>query len=314
VISADDGGDPSTALTLVKKMVQENHILALLDPFLLLDFDSITKYAASVHVPIIGGDVFSRAWCSNGGVFPETAALAAEINASNKYLVQQKKTKLGVIACVELAVLCQPASDAIKSNAQSAGASVVYSTSASLTSPSFSSICINAKNAGVTALWSLLDGASDIRLARDCAAQGFHPRYVILAIDGTPDLPKASDLQGSVMTAATFPQMLTNGAAFAAYHSAMHQFAPNIALTAASSQAWTAGALAVAAAAKLSANQPTSAQFFEGLWSINQNNLGGLSVPLTFNRGGHATVGSCAFVLGIQGQKYVAPQGATLTC
>ena len=50
--------------------------------------------------------------------------------------------------------------------------------------------------------------------------------------------------------------------------------------------------LAVAADQDLRAT-PTSAQFLQGLWSIKNNNLGGLAPPLTFTQNADATPSNC---------------------
>ena len=101
VISENDNGDPSTALTIAKQMVEQDHILAFFDPFLLFDFDPITAYAASVNIPIVGGDGLNPAWSSTPIAFPATASLGAITNAGNEYAAKGGAKKIGVLYCVE---------------------------------------------------------------------------------------------------------------------------------------------------------------------------------------------------------------------
>ena len=71
--------------------------------------------------------------------------------------------------------------------------------------------------------------------------------------------------------------------------------------------------LAVAAAKDLTAT-PTAAQFFQGLWSIKGNNLGGLAPPLTFNQNAPATPSNCFFLMTLQNGQFVDLQNGNTTC
>ena len=55
-------------------------------------------------------------------------------------------------------------------------------------------------------------------------------------------------------------------------------------------------------------------EFFQGLWSIKNNNLGGLAPPLTFNQGGNATPSNCFFLMTLQNGQFVDLQNGNTTC
>jgi branched-chain amino acid transport system substrate-binding protein len=71
--------------------------------------------------------------------------------------------------------------------------------------------------------------------------------------------------------------------------------------------------LAVAAAKDLTST-PSSAQFFQGLWSIKANNLGGLAPPLTFNQNAAATPSNCFFLMTLQNGQFVDLQNGNAQC
>jgi branched-chain amino acid transport system substrate-binding protein len=71
--------------------------------------------------------------------------------------------------------------------------------------------------------------------------------------------------------------------------------------------------LAVAAAKDLNAS-PTSAELLQGLWSIKNNNLGGLAPPLTFNQNAPATPSPCFFLMTIQNGQFVDLNNGNTQC
>ena len=127
--------------------------------------------------------------------------------------------------------------------------------------------------------------------------------------------PQAPGLENAIIPAGTFPSQVSDSPATQNYHTAVNEYAPNLAagLDGPTSNVWTSGALMVAASKYLTAT-PTTAEIFEGLYAIRDNNLGGLTVPLTFHKGGLPTVGSCAFISGTHDGKYTAPNGGALVC
>ncbi len=97
------------------------------------------------------------------------------------------------------------------------------------------------------------------------------------------------------------------------YQQAMKTYAPTLQGSASSAAEWTAGMLAVAADKFLTAN-PTSAEFFQGLWSIKNDTLGGLAPPLTFNQGAPATPSPCYFLMTIKNGQFVDANNGTYQC
>ena len=80
-----------------------------------------------------------------------------------------------------------------------------------------------------------------------------------------------------------FPWTDSDTPAQAAYQLAMKTYAPGLAGSASTAAEWASGMLATAADQFLG-SAPTSAQFLQGLWSIKNNDLGGLAPPLDLHR------------------------------
>jgi branched-chain amino acid transport system substrate-binding protein len=122
-----------------------------------------------------------------------------------------------------------------------------------------------------------------------------------------------AQLNGMYASQASFPWMDGNTPAQAAYQQAIQTYAPGLVGSGASSNEWTSGALAVAGSKYLGAN-PTSGQFLQGLWSVKNNDLGGLAPPLTFNANAPASISTCYFAMQLQGSQFVDPNHGKYVC
>ena len=164
-------------------------------------------------------------------------------------------------------------------------------------------------------LWVVGDGPTVSRVAASCNAQGFHPRYAVVSLATTPTLPTVPGLENAIIPAGTFPSQVSDSTATRDFHTAVSEYGPSLAagLDGPTSNVWTSGALMVAASRYLT-SKPTTAEIFQGLYAILDNNLGGLTVPLTFHKGASPTVGSCAFISGIHDGVYTGPGTAVPWC
>ncbi len=141
-------------------------------------------------------------------------------------------------------------------------------------------------------------------MADNCAAQGYKPLFVGDSIAITANLASDPNLNGLLAGQTNFPWVDSYTPAQAAYQQAVKQYAPQLASSATTAAEWAAGMLAVAASSNLTAT-PTSADFFQGLWGIKNNDLGGLAPPLTFNANAAATPSNCFFLMTLQNGQFV---------
>ena len=301
----DDGGDPSTNQTEVQQEVTQDHVIAFVGSLEPLTVSASLSYLQQQHIPVIGGDSSSLTWWQSPVLFPQSSYLQLEGDDTIRQGVALGKTKLAYLYCIEDTTCTNGYQSAIvKGGAKADGADPVYSASYSLTQPDFTSQCLAAQQAGANLFFMAGDGDSLVRLARDCAAQNFKPLYLADSIGVTASVQADPLLNGLLSTQTTFPWMDNFTPAQATYQQAMKTYAPNLAGSATTSAEWAAGMLAVAADQYLGAT-PTSAQFFQGLWALKNNDLGGLSPPLTFNANANASPSSCYFEMNLQNSQFV---------
>src|SRR5439155_26259705 len=79
LVLADDGGDSNRAAALVKDQVENQHVVAFLGNQSSLTLDGYSQYLKDKHIPVIGGDVNSIEWNNNPMLFPEAAAIDAQL-------------------------------------------------------------------------------------------------------------------------------------------------------------------------------------------------------------------------------------------
>jgi hypothetical protein len=104
-----------------------------------------------------------------------------------------------------------------------------------------------------------------------------------------------------------------NTPAVSEFLSALKRYAPGVAPGGAAITGWVSAKLFQAAA--LHAPDPTTSQsILDGLWSIQGDDLGGLTQPLTFTQNQVAPQTLCYWVMQIKGGQYVSPNGGQRAC
>jgi branched-chain amino acid transport system substrate-binding protein len=313
LITADDGGDPSTALSEAQTMVQQDHVLALVSMADPLSLPTIAPYLQQAGVPVVGGVLVESQWYTNPDLFPQGSAFRVTVDGSVKAGIDQGATKVGVIACVELALICSNAANDLQQDTAAMGGQFVYSASVSLAQPDFTSQCLGAKAAGVTNLFLSLEPNSDIRLIGDCANQNYHPTFSTLGFALIPELINTPNANGMVTASGVFPFSAVSPAT-AQFDQAVQQATggpPNSGLFAA---AWVAGLVLQTAANELPATNPTPADILAGLYRIKNDNFGGLTSPITYTKGQPAVSPTCYWPIDVKSGAAVAPLGLQSQC
>jgi branched-chain amino acid transport system substrate-binding protein len=316
IFFADDGGDPTTSVSEVEQEVTQDHVIAFVGNFVPLTVSASEPYLAQQDIPTIGGDSNANEWWQSPVLFPQGSSAfppSAEADFTINAAVARGYTKMAVLYCVEDPGCGTTVSPFVQMGSTTEGATTVYSSSISLTQPDFTAQCIDAKNAGATFVYFAGDSDSLIRMAGDCVAQGYHPIYAVDSLAVTATLTSDSNLNGLLAGQSDFPWIDSDTPAQALYQQAMKTYAPNVAGSASTSSEWTAGMLAVAADKYLTAT-PTSAEFFQGLWAIKNDNLGGLAPPLTFTQNQPATPEPCYWLMTIKNGQFVDVNNGNYEC
>jgi branched-chain amino acid transport system substrate-binding protein len=223
------------------------------------------------------------------------------------------KSKAAILYCSEVEA-CYTWNYSLQGGAaQRSGTQLVYTAQVSLAQPDFTAECLQAQSHGAEAILAAVDANSLVRLGRSCAQQNYHPMYIAVSLAVIDSVATDPNLQGLVAPQGTFPWPANDTPLTQAYQHAIHQYAPGLRGSGASSSVWPSGMLMLAVTANLPANS-SSQDIFNGLWTIKNNTLGGLAPPLTYNQGQGAAGSACYFLVEVQGGKWTAPKGSQTSC
>lgn len=312
VIVGDDQGDPGTALTLVKRMVESDKIVGLVGGFIIFGFPQIEQYMRSKNVPMLGGDGVDPGWYNTPIGFPIASHTPVQIERGLQTFVDDGATKVAMLYCLELAAVCAYLHDqTVKS---SVGKYIVQSYQVSLVAPSYTSQCLRAKQGGVEVLYLLMDTAGAARVLQDCANQGYKPKVMLLGLDATKDMPTIAALKDALVPGATFSPAAGQGVpAIDTYRKQMAIYGPNVGESGVSTFAWAAGEMLGLVGKNLSEN-PKPVELLEASWKLKNETLGGLIVPVTYPKGKNAITAPCMFLWAVKDGKWSAPRGPKPIC
>jgi branched-chain amino acid transport system substrate-binding protein len=313
LITDDDGGDPSTALSEVQTMVQQDHVIAFIANANVLTTPTIAPYLAQVKVPTIGGTDYETQWFTNADFFPSGAGLRLLVDGPVKAGIAQGYTKVGVVACVEFALICSDGANILQTDTSSLGGQLVYNVSASIAQPDFTSECLGAKAAGVNNFFVAMDPASLDRLTQDCANQGYYPHYSAGGLAMVPTVLSTPDTVGVLAAGSIFPFPVV-APATAQFDQAVQQTtggAPNSEFYA---SAWVAGLILQAASKNLPANNPSASDVLNGLDQIKNDDFGGLTSPITYVQGQPTASPTCYFLIQVVKGGFSGPDGLNPQC
>ncbi|HEV7534793.1 MAG TPA: ABC transporter substrate-binding protein [Acidimicrobiia bacterium] len=317
VVTGDAGGDPARALSLVRDMVENKGVVALMGNLWVFSANGPRQYLEEHKVPVIGGDGTTRVWDQSPMYFSSGSPYPAMAMGAMKGLADLGHKKQAIIYCVE-AEQCGAWRDIAKKHAAEQGVDIVYEAQVSLAQPDFTAECIQAQRNGATGIQSAVDGPSIARLAKACAQQGYKPQYMGISLAIIDSISSEPALEGLMAPQGNFPFTSASTPQEAEYQAIRQQFAPSLANSPAVATVWAAGALlreAVKGAA-LPAGKVTSRDLLNGLYTIKDDNLAGLSgTPLTFVEGQQPKkLVNCLFYIRLTGAKWTAPYGSKSIC
>ena len=310
VVVGDDQADPGTAMTLARRMVEQDKIIAMVNPIEPFAANQLEQYMREKAIPIIGTEAGSPIWFNSPITFPISTSLARQVVGTLEAVVKRGTKKLAVFTCVEVAQLCAYLQDQVL---KSEAGPYVETYQVSLVAPSYTSQCLRMKQNGVEMLFMLMDTAAAARAARDCATQGFTPKLGLLGLDATSDLPGIPELAAAEMPGATVSAGATGVPGLAKFHQVMQTYAPSVGDSGLGVLTWAAAEMFGLVGRNLSADAKP-AELLEALWKVRNETLGGLTVPLTYPKNRPVEIKDCFFIWGVENGKYSAPQGAKPIC
>lgn len=306
LLVADDGGDGTQDLPIVRQFVEQDHAIAIFNYWAGPAGEaSVAQYVDQKHIPVVGGIAISATWNQSPMMFPSTASADAVQYGYAKAMKDAGVTKVGAVYCSE-ATVCQTDEETWKTYAAQLGLQVVYESAISLAQPDFTANCFQARSAGAQAILPEADGNTVLRFASSCNDQGYKPLF----IDGAPGNATPSYLEGTVAVTYSFPWFVTGGTpALIEYGHAIQQYT-NGNTGAFSSAGWVSGKMLQAALAHGVSDNPTTQDVLNGLYAFQNQTLGGLSEPLTYKPGAPAPAARCSYEGVVKNGHWVAPAGA----
>lgn len=314
---ADDGTDPARHRALVQEFVERRGVVAFVYNAAVFSGQASVDYLNAHRVPVVGGSGTEPWYTTSPMFFTQIIAGEVAIEATVASYARSAKaaglTKMGLVTCSDGVQVCEDTARSVPKYAAKYGVELAYQGKASLAAPDFTANCLAARNAGVQILYLALDANSYQRFGRSCASVDYHPKYGIAQPVMLAELARDPNLQGSPGVSYTAPFFYDANAAIAEFHRAMSRYAAGAALTGSASLGWSAAALLQAAARHLSA-VPTSADVLNGLWSLDGDDLGGLTAPLHFTRDAATVPPVCYWQVVVADNSYRSPDGGQRHC
>lgn len=309
----DARSSPSQHQAASKELVESKGVVAMLDNMDAVSIHGSTNYLTEKRIPAIGNlsgndSVIFGNWI----YFPVATSLEGygfgNMQAAAKFAGGKK---LGILYCQEAAG-CGDIARKMAEYAPANGYEVAYQAAVSIAQPDFTAQCLAARNAGVEVLASAIDNNSSIRLASQCARQGFNPKYAPVTYDDR--LNQYPEYNGSVFPNYCFP-FAYHGPETAEFHEvfARNSGTKGVPHSISTVCAWSGAKLFEKAVSKIS-GEITSAALLTSLWSLSNETLGGLTPPFTYTKEKPATVRSCIYAMSMRDGKFVAPIGMAPIC
>jgi branched-chain amino acid transport system substrate-binding protein len=314
VVVEDDANSPTQAALAGKKIIAAK-VQAVVDAS--AQDPGFAKELAAAGIPVTGGIAYSAPMFTNPNFFPSGAVIPNVLMGQVIEAKANGKSHMGLPYCKETPA-CAQLVGLVAAAGSVVGGFKVTGVAVSFTQPSYVPACLTMKGAGVDNLFSAVIAPVVVRIAQDCAQQGFKPLQVNQATTSAASWTKASPMFGTVLADAQAPWFATSIPAVKAFTDAVNKYAPGVTTDPGFGpddlSPWTGGVL-FQAAAKAGNLTPSStpADVRAALYKLHNETLGGLSGPLNYTPGKPAFP-ACYFVAGVESGKFTTPKGTNYIC
>ena len=311
----DDGGDPARHRSQVQEAVETQHVIAFVYNAEVISGAGSTEYVTRKRIPVIGSEGASPWFYDHPTYFPQSTVgdlvLLASVHSAAQLAIPAGYRKLATVTCeIEN---CRRTDRIWGDTAPKVGFEHVYRGTASLVQPDYTAECLAARNAGAQVFFVGLDTNSVGRLAASCARQGYRPRYTTVAPIPVDRMKNDPNLNGLTASSSVFPYFQKDTPATDEYQQVMQSYGSKIAKGTSSAFGWVAAKLFQRAATGLP-DPPTSESILRGLWTLRGDNLGGLTLPLTFTQDQNPPQRTCWFNIQIADGTWRSPDQNQAHC
>jgi len=312
VIVKDDAAIASRSLVNVKDLVEHDHVIAIVGVWESGLEGSWASYAASKHIPVIGGGATGSQWTTDPNFF------ATAITPVNGLMLTANTTKLagnkayGVVYCAEVPA-CAQGGTLSKSLAPKVGVNFAGSAALSASAPDYAAQCLTLQKAGADTIFLATAQETAQRFMENCASHGYTFTPVEQSGTLTSDLYKKDAYQHLWIMSPGF-SWLASSPAVNEFNDAMKKYSPETDINGAATSGWAAGVVFGKAAAHVSAT-PTSQEIYDGLYSLGADyTADGLMPPITYTKGKPVQQKPCAWYMHVQNGKLVSYQDGKMVC
>ena len=310
LVSSDDNSEPGRALSEARRMVEQEKAIAILGTWMPLTLHAVTPYLEEKGVAAIGTCNCEPADDDSPMVFPVgPGGLGNAFLHSLPMLSsvdQSIKDNVGVLYCRE-APICPFTQKNLRSLQKDMNFKIVWEGQASIAAPDYTSEMLSAKGAGVKALIDVIDNYSVLRIERSAQRQGYEVIHSVQHSMFDSRFEGMPELEG-VYTASAVP-MWNLSPKMADYREALKKYVPGGVPAAWGATPWVGGKLLEKVAQTFSPN-PSPADVLTGLFSLNNETLGGLLPGVTYYKGEkHKNSNMCMVPVRMIEKKFVPRDG-----
>lgn len=306
--------DPAKALQDAKQLVEQDHVVAIVD-YTLADA-AIAKYVAQKGVPVIGGVSQDAVFLTDPDFYPTSAQLVMQTIGTFALAKQHGLKHVGVLYCAESPICAE-----LVPLAQGAGklnGIKVTALKVSSTAPNYTAQCLALKSAGVDGMFAAVQSAAVLRITDNCAQQGYKPTPINESTTTNNAWLKDPNLDGAILSGAGANPFDASTPSVAEFRNAMDKYYPGFTTSPQFDTDylgnWTGGKL-IEAAAKAANLTPSStpADVKKGLYALHNETLGGLTGALNYTPGKPAFV-PCYFGLTVKNGQFQSLNGNKAIC
>jgi branched-chain amino acid transport system substrate-binding protein len=316
----NDPGNPGVALLQVQKMVNSDHIVALIDGD---SADDASWYSYIIKQPVT---IYNTGF-SSLPMASSTSPNVFEMAVSQYYLFDEimlsaQKVgghKMAVLYCAENPA-CKETVAPLTAAGKQFNIPVVFNASVLASAPNYTAQCLAAKQAGADVMFIADGGAVTVSVAASCATQGYTPHQVSDEGAYNQSFAGKAGWDGFLGSQDVIPFFVTSTPGSKLMQDTIAQYAPGVLTNAqwnvTNEFPWTLGLLInqAAKAGGVGTTQPlTGTALTNAMYQLHTTTLNGMTPTLTFTRG-QVNQPHCWFWAGIKNGKWYLPYGLTTTC
>ena len=285
----DDQGTPGTAVAKAQTLVSD-HVDAVVDVSI---YDTAwSTVVQQANLPVVGVLETNTPFYTNPDFYAPGQTNNSVTYSEVAVVKESGATNFGSLATALGTPGPQATDNLLKAAGQKLGVPLTYTNAITPTAPSFTAQCVAAQQDHVQALIISDESQDIIRVAHDCALQGYYPTYVTQSEGDSTILLKSTGLTNSWEVSGLYPYFV-NSPVTQGMTAAMAKYYPGLSLnsltfTGGSAQSWASGVLlgdAIKAGGLGPTGTPSAAEVVRGLQSLKGDTLGGWTSPLTFVAG-----------------------------